>query len=102
VTTDVREDVEKEENSSIAGGIANWYYYSGNQPGASSENGYFTNLGPRYTSPWHTPKRCSNIQQRHMLHYVLSSRIYNSRSQIEPRCPSTEQWIQKICYIYTI
>jgi hypothetical protein len=32
------EDVEKEEHSSIAGGIANWYNHSGNQSGGSSEN----------------------------------------------------------------
>jgi hypothetical protein len=30
--------VEKEEHSSIAGGIANWYNLSGNQSGGSSEN----------------------------------------------------------------
>jgi hypothetical protein len=28
-------NVEKEEHSSIAGGIANWYNYSGNQSGIS-------------------------------------------------------------------
>jgi hypothetical protein len=31
--------VEKEEQFSIAGGIENWYNYSGNQSGGSSENG---------------------------------------------------------------
>jgi hypothetical protein len=34
----VEEDVEKEENASVAGGIANWYNHSGNQSGGSSEN----------------------------------------------------------------
>jgi hypothetical protein len=38
VTTHVGEDVEKEEHSSIAGWIANWYNISGNQSGDSSEN----------------------------------------------------------------
>ena len=32
------EDVDKEEHSSIAGGIASWYNHSGNQFGSSSEN----------------------------------------------------------------
>ena len=32
------EELEKEEHSSIAGGIANWYNHSGNQFGSSSEN----------------------------------------------------------------
>jgi hypothetical protein len=38
VTADAGEDVEKEEHSSIAGGIANLYNHSGNQSGDSSEN----------------------------------------------------------------
>jgi hypothetical protein len=37
VTADVGEDVEKEEHSSIDGGIASWYYHVGNQSGGSSE-----------------------------------------------------------------
>jgi hypothetical protein len=35
-----------------------------------------------------------------MLHYVHSSLIYNSQ-KLE-RCPSTEEWIQKMWYIYTM
>jgi hypothetical protein len=38
VTADAGEDVEKEGHSSITGGIASWYSYSGNQSGGSSEN----------------------------------------------------------------
>jgi hypothetical protein len=38
VTADVGEDVEKEEHSSIVGGMANWYNHCGNQSGISSEN----------------------------------------------------------------
>jgi hypothetical protein len=36
-----------------------------------------------------------------MLHYVHSSLII-AISWKEPRCPSTEEWIQKIWYIYTM
>ena len=35
-----------------------------------------------------------------MLHYVHSCLIYDSWK--EPRCPSTEEWIQKLWYIYTM
>jgi hypothetical protein len=38
VTTHVGENVEREKHSSIAGGIANWYNFSGNQYRGSSEN----------------------------------------------------------------
>jgi hypothetical protein len=37
VTEDARKDVEKEQSSSIAGGMASWYNHSGNQFGSSSE-----------------------------------------------------------------
>jgi hypothetical protein len=38
VTADAGEDVEKEEHSSIVGGIANWYNHSGTQSGSASES----------------------------------------------------------------
>ena len=38
----------------------------------------------------------------HMSHYVHSSLIYNSQKRKEHRCPSTEEWIQKMWYIYTM
>jgi hypothetical protein len=38
VTTFVGDDMEKEKQSSIAGGIANKYNHSGNQSRDSSEN----------------------------------------------------------------
>ena len=38
VTADAGEDVEKEEHSSIVGGIASLYNHSGNQSGGTSEN----------------------------------------------------------------
>jgi hypothetical protein len=38
VTSDASEDVEKEEHSSIAGGIASLYNHSGKQSGNSSDN----------------------------------------------------------------
>jgi hypothetical protein len=38
VTADAGKDVDKEEHSSIAGGIASWYNHSVNQSGGFSEN----------------------------------------------------------------
>jgi len=37
MTTDAGKDVEKEEHSSIGGGIASWYKHSENQSGNSSK-----------------------------------------------------------------
>jgi hypothetical protein len=38
MTADAGKDIEKEEDSSIAGGITSWYNNSGNQSGGSPEN----------------------------------------------------------------
>jgi hypothetical protein len=38
VIADAGDYVEKEEHSSIVGGIASWYNHSGSQSGGSSEN----------------------------------------------------------------
>jgi hypothetical protein len=38
LTADANEDMEKEELSSIAGGIASWYNHSANQFVLSSDN----------------------------------------------------------------
>ena len=35
-----------------------------------------------------------------MLHYIHSSHFIIARSWKEPRYPSTEEWIQKMWYIY--
>jgi hypothetical protein len=37
-----------------------------------------------------------------MLHYVHSSIIYNSQKLERTQMPSTEEWIQKMWYIYTM
>jgi len=65
----------------------NWYNHSGNQSGGSSEN--WTQL---YT-PGYIPKRCFNILQGHMF---IAALFIIGRSWKEPRCPSIEEWIQKM------
>jgi hypothetical protein len=37
-----------------------------------------------------------------MLHYFIAALFMIARSWKAPRCPSTEEWIQKIWYIYTM
>jgi hypothetical protein len=37
-----------------------------------------------------------------MLHYVHTALFIIARCLKEPRCPSTEEWIQKMWYIYTM
>jgi hypothetical protein len=83
--------VEKEEHSSIVGGIASWYNHSGNQSGGSSENedpiipllGIYPGDAPACNKD-----TCSTM--------FITALFIITRSCEEPRCPSTEEWIQKI------
>ena len=39
---------------------------------------------------------------RHVHPNVHRSTIYNSQDRKQPRCPSAEEWIRKLWYIYTM
>ena len=103
MTVDAGEDVEKEEHSSIVGGIASWYNHSGNQFGSSSEkldivlpeDPAIPLLG---MNPEDVPI-CNKVTCSTMFIAVL---FIIARNWKEPRCPSTEEWIQKMWYIYTM
>jgi len=46
--------------------------------------------------------RCPTLPQGHVFHYVHSSLIVIARSWKQPRCTKTEEWIQKMWFIYTM
>ncbi|KAL6070475.1 hypothetical protein STEG23_006062 [Scotinomys teguina] len=102
-TVHVGEDVEQEEHFSTVGGNADWYNHYGKQYGEFSENweSFFLQTQP-YHSWAYIPKECPVIPQGHVLNYVHSSIICNSQNLKQPRCPSTEEWIRKLWYIYTM
>jgi hypothetical protein len=95
VTTHVGEDVEKEEHSSNAGGIANWYNHY--QPGGSSST-----RRPSYTTLGNISKRCPTMPQGHLFHMFTVALFVIARRWKQPRCPTTEEWIQKMWFIYTM
>jgi hypothetical protein len=75
VTADAGKDVEKEEHSSIVGGIASLYNHSGNQSGGSSENWtYYYQRIPQYLSWAYIQKMLLAI---YIVHFetVLSGRF---------------------------
>jgi hypothetical protein len=103
VTADAGEDVEKEKHSSIAGGIASW-----NKPLWKSVWGFLRKLDivlsvdpaiPLLSIypedvPTGNKDTCSTV--------FIAALFIIARSWKDPRCPSTEEWIQKIWYIYTM
>ena len=102
MTIDAGEDVEKEEHFSIDGGIASWYNHSGDQFGGSSEKLHtvlpedapipLLGIYPEYILTCNKDT-CSTM--------LIAALFIIASSWKEPRCPSTEEWIQKMWYIYT-
>jgi hypothetical protein len=53
-------------------------------------------------SPGQIPRRCANFNKGICSTMFIAALFIISRSWKEPRCPSTEEWIQKMWYIYTM
>jgi uncharacterized Zn-finger protein len=68
---------------------------------ASQKTGTSSTSRPSYTTPGRIPNRCLTVPQGHLLSYIHSSFICNIQKLEIPRCLSTEEWIQKMRYIYT-
>ena len=99
MTVEGGEDVKKEEHSSIVRGIAIWYNHSGNQSGDSSENWTFyllpDNPGIELTDIY--PKEALTCKMGTCSTKFIAIFFIIARVWKEPRCPSTEEWIQKMC-----
>jgi hypothetical protein len=66
VTADAGKDVEKEEHSSIVGGIATLYNHSGNKSGGSSENWTWNyQRTPQYLSWAYIQKMFELVRKKH-------------------------------------
>jgi hypothetical protein len=99
VTADAGEDVEQEEHSSIAGGLQTYIATLEANLAVSQKTGNSSTSRPSYTTDGHIPKRCLTI--RRGLNYVHSSFICNGDWK-QHRCPSNEEQIKKMWYIYTM
>ena len=64
--------------------------------------GHSTTGRSRNTSPGHISRRCPNILVDTYSTTFIAALFIKARSWKEPRCPSTEEWIQKLWYIYTM
>jgi hypothetical protein len=100
LTADAGEGVKKKEHSSIAGVITSWYNPSGNQFGIKldivlPEDPLITLLGiSPEDAPTFNKDICSTM-------FIVALFII-TRSRKEPRYLTTEEWIQKMWYIFTI
>ena len=100
MTANAGKNEEKEEYSSISGGIANWCNRSGNQSGGSSE--FEIILFEDQSKPLlHIDTKCATpILYGHVLCNVHSNLICK-RQKLETTQMSLKEWIQKMWLIYT-
>jgi hypothetical protein len=64
--------------------------------------GYSTTRRSSNTSPGHIPRRVPTGNKDTCSTMFIAVLFIIARSWKEPRCPSTEEWMQKVCYIYTM
>jgi hypothetical protein len=103
VTADSGEVLEKEEHSSIADGIANWYNHSGNQSGASSEKPDIVlpgDLAIPLLGIYPEDASTGNKDKRSLM--IIAAIFIIGRSWKQFRCPSTEEQILKMWCICTM
>jgi hypothetical protein len=66
VTADAGKDVEKDDHSSIAGGVESWYNHSGNKSGSSLENWTYYFLRTQLYHSWaYTQKTLQHVLRIH-------------------------------------
>jgi hypothetical protein len=103
VTADASKDVEKEEHSSIVDGITCWYNHSRNHfRQLSKELDIVLLEDPAIlllSICSEDARTCTKDTSFTLL--IAGLLIIATRWKV-PRYPSTVEWIQKMCYIYTI
>jgi hypothetical protein len=97
VTANAGKDLDKQEYSSVAGGIASWYklvwWFLRTLDIVLLEDPAIPLLGIYPEDiPTCNKDTCSTM--------FIAALFIIARSWKEPRCPSTEEWIQKMWYIY--
>ena len=97
-TTNVAEDVEKEEPSCIVGGNVNWYSLSGKLEVPQRVKNR-SSLWPSNCTAGDLPQRfrCSEMLE-HLHLDVSSSNIHNSQSLEELK----DEWIKKMWFMFTV
>jgi hypothetical protein len=74
---------------------------SGNQSGSSLVPQ--TTWGPSHTTPGHVPSNITPTSNKDTCSTMFIAAIFIiARSWKQLRCPSTEEWIQRMWYIYTM
>jgi hypothetical protein len=71
-------------------------------PAVSQKTGHSITDRSSNTPPRHIPKDVKTGNKDTYSTMLIAALFIIARSWQEPRCPSTEEWIQKMWYIYTM
>ena len=95
--------VEKRENSSTVGGNVNWYSHYGRQYGDSLKKklGIKPPYDPAIPLLGMYPEE-TEIEKDTCIPLFIAALFTIVRTWKQPRCPSTDEWIKKLWYIYTM
>ena len=102
MTADAGKDVKKEEHSSIAGGTVTWTTTLEISVAVPQKIGHSSTRRSSNTTPGHIPRDASTCNKDTCSTMFIEALFIITRGWKEPRCPSIEEWIQKMWYIYTM
>ena len=95
--------MEKREPYCTVGGNIDWCSHGGKQYGISSENKYGSAPDPAIPLLELYPKNPETPIQKNFYTPMLIVALFTiTKSWKEPTCPSADEWIKKLWYIYTM
>ncbi|KAL6047238.1 hypothetical protein STEG23_021923, partial [Scotinomys teguina] len=68
----------------------------------SQKIGNHSSYRPSHTTLGHIPKECQSYHKDTCSTMFIAALFVIARTWKQPRCPSTEEWIRKMWYIYTM
>ena len=101
-TVNAGEGVEKRECPCTVGGNVNWYNLYGRRYGDSLKK---TRNKPPYdpaTPLLHIYPEETRVEKYTCIPLFIAALFTIARTWKQPRCPSTDEWIKKLWYIYTM
>jgi len=87
------------ECSCTVGGNINWYSHYGRWYGGSLKTSNKTTIWPSNPTPRHNPEE-TKIEKDTCIPLFIAALFTIARTWKQPRCPSTDEWIKKLWYIY--
>ena len=97
--------MEKREPSCTVGGNANWFSHSGKQCGGSSKNilKLYLPYDPAIALLGIYPRDTGVLMHRDTCTPMFIAALSTiAKLWKEPKCPSSDEWIKKLWFIYTM